>query len=469
MTALEIINAQLQILWLYLQRPAVQVQIVAIVLVVLLALGLTGLLQRLVKRFIAPAVAAAEDQPQMEATPEHPQHGISLWRLRRWIYITQPIYLPALGLILSQIAYLLIISRTQPVGLLLGFQVLLLLFLAYRGLTALLVSRLRPADAKFYDRFLLLPIFALLTAGLLLGSLSLRDVLLAFPLPSLFDIELTVGGAINFVLIIYFAFVLARLVRDVLHRTMQHRTQLDPDLEKSIVNTGRNLTIAGGILLALGSLGFSLTALSFIAGGLSVGIGTGLNKIAANFVSGILLWSDETVRMGDVIEINSEMGTIEKMGIRSTIVRTLDNVELIVPNEDFMTQVVVAYTKSSRIVRIAIEIGVGYGSDGSQVRELLLEIAADHGLVKKDPEPLVFFTNFGTSALNFKMLVWVDEPTQVGQVTSDLNFMILRRFRNAGIEIPFPQQDVRVAVENWPASLTAVDSAPEQEPEERDV
>jgi potassium-dependent mechanosensitive channel len=456
---LQLLLIQIRILWLYLQRPSVQLQILVLIGTFLLAILLAQALRWVVRRYLVPDVVAQledDDDNQMDnatatepvssdTTPptssnqNNPQTG---WR--RWLYAAQPLFLPTITFLCLQIFIPIFQINQQPVGLLLASQIVLLLFLLYRTVVALLYSRLRAKQARFYDRFLLFPAFLIFTLNLFLLNLNIRELLFQLPLPNFFGLELTIGDSINFVLIIAFAFIASRVVQDVLSHIVHRRIDLDKDIERSVVNLGRNATIAIGVILALGSLGISLTALTFIAGGLSVGIGAGLSTIASNLVSGVLLWSDDTVRLGDVIQINNEMGTVEKMGIRSTIVRTPDNVELIVPNEDFMTQVVTAYTKSNRLVRTAVHVGVSYNTDATQVRQILLDIAAEHGLVRDDPPPNVFFDTFGESSLDFRLMVWVDEPNLSTRVRSDLNFMILKRFRDAGIEIPFPQRELHL-------------------------
>ncbi len=490
---LQLLIDQLRILWLYVQRPTVQTQLLALMVTFLITAVFTRILRWVVRRYLVPDVVAyveavAEEEIQQaaqepedatfinEETGEIEPTSVSttdktdvpsaipqphFGQLRRWIYAIQPLFFPLTALVLLQILIPLMQALFQPIGLIIAAQFLLVLFLVYSTLEALLYSRLLAKQAHFYDRFLLLPVFLLFTLNIILYNLNVRDLIFGLPLPNPFSLDINIGDGLNFVLIIYFSFIFSRLAQDVLAYFILRRTELNKDMERSVVNLARNLIIGVGILAALGSLGFSLTALTFIAGGLSVGIGTGLSTIAANLVSGFLLWSDDTVRLGDVITINSEMGIVEKMGLRATIVRTFDNVELIVPNEDFMTQVVTAFTKSNRIVRATINVGVGYGSDSEQVRELLLEVARVHEMVNDEPSPIVFFDGFGDSSLDFRLLVWVDDPLLLGRVRSELHHKILASFREANIEIPFPQRDVHLDVSNWPPGLTRPSDDPQ--------
>lgn len=133
-------------------------------------------------------------------------------------------------------------------------------------------------------------------------------------------------------------------------------------------------------MVVFGTLGVNLTSLALIGTGLSVGIGFGLQQIIANFISGIVLLFEQSLRPGDVVEVNNQVGTVEKLNIRSTIIRTNDNVEIIVPNETFLTSQLTTYTKSDPLVRVSVPVGVGYDSNPKQVQQILMDTAVSHPL-----------------------------------------------------------------------------------------
>ena len=187
-----------------------------------------------------------------------------------------------------------------------------------------------------------------------------------------------------------------------------------------------------------------MTTLALISGGLSVGIGFGLQEIVANFISGIVLLFEQSLRPGDVVSMENEMGIVKSLGIRATTVRTLDNVEVIVPNQAFLTSAVTTYTKSDRIVRVKIPVGVSFGSDPKEIREVLLTIARQHHLVQEKPEPAVRFIGFGDSSIDFQLEIWLDDPMLAMTIKSDLRFMIWKAFAKRNIEIPFPQRDLHL-------------------------
>jgi small-conductance mechanosensitive channel len=197
-------------------------------------------------------------------------------------------------------------------------------------------------------------------------------------------------------------------------------------------------------LLALSTLGFDLSALTIIGGGLSVGIGFGLQELVANFISGILLMFEQSLRVGDVVEVSGQRGVVHDLRMRSTVLRTVDNNEILVPNKTLLTSIVTVLTLTEREVRRVVPVGVSYQSNPTQVRDALLKVAESHGVVLKDPAPAVFFTGFGDSSLDFELVVWAADSARGFTIASDLRYMIFSEFAKQGIEIPFPQRDLHV-------------------------
>ena len=176
----------------------------------------------------------------------------------------------------------------------------------------------------------------------------------------------------------------------------------------------------------------------------SIGIGIGLQRIVANFISGIVLLFEQSLRPGDVIDINGEIGTVGRLNIRSTVVRTLNNVEVIVPNENFVIKQVTTYTKSNQNVRLLLPVGVSYDADPREVKRVVIEAATKHGLVLDDPEPMLLFRGYGNSSLDFDLAVWIDQPQRAMFVRSDLYYMVFDALGRHDIEIPFPQRDLNL-------------------------
>ncbi len=197
-------------------------------------------------------------------------------------------------------------------------------------------------------------------------------------------------------------------------------------------------------LVALNVLGVSLTSLTVVAGGLSVGIGFGMQTIFNNFVSGLILLFGRSIQQGDIIQIGDLWCTVRTINIRSTIVETFDNASLIIPNSDLVTSQVTNWTKNNQTIRRDVLVGVAYGSDTERVRTTLLAIAEEHPDVLRRPKPIVLFNEFGASSLDFILRVWINDIDNSLSTLSDLRFAVDNAFRKEGIEIAFPQLDLHI-------------------------
>ncbi|RMG64890.1 MAG: potassium transporter KefA [Bacteroidetes bacterium] len=218
---------------------------------------------------------------------------------------------------------------------------------------------------------------------------------------------------------------------------------LEIGLQESIITISAYVAWFLGVLGALNALGFSGTSLTVAFGALGVGLGFGLQNIFNNFISGMILLFERPIQVGDAIEIDGTWGEVRKINVRSTVIQTWDNASLIIPNSEFISGRVTNWSFKDLSLRRNINVGVAYGSDIERVRETLLEIAHAHPQVYKNPEPSVLFTDFGDSALIFRLRVWttIDECLRV---ETDIRFEIDRLFRERGIEIAFPQRDIHI-------------------------
>lgn len=202
---------------------------------------------------------------------------------------------------------------------------------------------------------------------------------------------------------------------------------------------------AGGLFVGLQSLGVNLSSLVVFGGAVGVGVGLGLQNVVSNFVAGLILLIEQPIRMGDRVATKDTLGDVVKIGGRSTWIRTNDNVVLIVPNSDFINNAVTNWTANDPTVRISLQVGTGYSSDPEQVRAILLAAAAANSHVLKEPAPDVIFTSYGDNSINFTLRVWTAERAHTPAVLqSDLYFDLFRRFKDAGVELPFPQRDLHL-------------------------
>lgn len=199
-------------------------------------------------------------------------------------------------------------------------------------------------------------------------------------------------------------------------------------------------------LLTLNILGVDLTTLTVFSGAVGIGLGFGLQKIASNFISGIILLLEKSIEQGDLIELpDGTFGFVKRNGARSTLIETFDTKEILVPNEDFITNRVVNWTLSNSQGRVEIALGISYNSDIEKARDLMLEAAKEHPSCSQMHEPAVYLREFGDSSVNFILHFWVDDVTQGRWMPqSEVMFTIWKKFKENDIQIPFPQRDLHI-------------------------
>jgi small-conductance mechanosensitive channel len=273
--------------------------------------------------------------------------------------------------------------------------------------------------------------------------------------------RITIGTVMVAAAVLYVALMTSRALQAVLLQEVLPRRSMELGAQLSISRLVHYAIISIGFLLALHSLGFSLTNLTIIGGALGVGIGFGLQAIVNNFASGLILLFERPIKVGDTIQVGDEMAEVKHLGLRSTVIETYDNAEIVVPNSDLITNQVINWTLTERQVRLKLPVGVAYGSDVARVMGILMSCANEHEQVLKEPAPQVLFLEFGDSALNFELRVWISDFNNRRMVQSELNQAIDIRFRRAGIEIPFPQTDLHLRSVDEPAAA-ALNPAPVQ-------
>jgi potassium-dependent mechanosensitive channel len=237
--------------------------------------------------------------------------------------------------------------------------------------------------------------------------------------------------------------VIVRFWRHILREKLLDNKDLEPGLKDSVTSITVYIAWALGILIALRAFGLSTTSMAVAFGALGIGLGFGLQNIFSNFISGIILLFERPIQVGDAIEINGTWGEVRKINVRSTLVQTYDNASLIIPNADFISSQVTNWSFKDMRLRRTIVVGVAYGSDVNLVKKTLEEIAQKITWVLKFPVPQVLFSDFGDSALIFKLRIWTDIDHML-IVDSEIRFEIYRLFNERGIEIAFPQLDLHV-------------------------
>ncbi len=248
--------------------------------------------------------------------------------------------------------------------------------------------------------------------------------------------------------------VLSGVVTNILRTRILHAMHLSRGAEASISILVKYALITIGSIVLLQVWGLDLSSLTILASALGIGLGFGFQNIAKDFGSGLILLFERPIQVGDFIEVNDYKGTVEQINARSTLIRTLDRISIILPNSHFLDHEVINWSHLNPTSRIHLPVGVAYGSDANLVRSTLIEAVRTHPEVLSSPPPQVLFKGFGDSALDFELLVWITMPERQLLIKSDLYFLIEAAFQQHQIEIPFPQQDVNFRSGSLPIQLS---------------
>jgi len=201
-------------------------------------------------------------------------------------------------------------------------------------------------------------------------------------------------------------------------------------------------------LVTLDSVGVNVTAIFAASAALLIGIGLALQTFFQDIISGVFILIDQSVQVGDIIELDGKVGRIEEIKLRTTRAVTIDNKVLIIPNHLYLTNILYNWTQNGSVTRENVEVGVAYGSDIRLVEKILINVANNHESILDDPKPLVLFTNFGDSSLNFKLVFTLNDSFISAIPKSDLRFAIDKAFKENNISIPFPQRDIHIIDKN---------------------
>jgi small-conductance mechanosensitive channel len=255
-------------------------------------------------------------------------------------------------------------------------------------------------------------------------------------------ITVSVSSVIIGAVVVLLTIFIARWSSVLIERRLANRRHIDPGLRYTICRLAKYIIITVGLLVALKqAFAIDLTSIAVVFTALSVGIGFGLQYIAADIASGFILLFERPIRIGDRVTIGEDEGDVQSINLRTTVVTTNDRIAIIVPNSKLVSQRVVNWSYGDPRARIAIPIGVADDSDIEVVTETLIE--ASHGVsnVLDEPKPRVQFLKFGDYSLDFRLLVWTNQPRRHVQIRSDINYRIARLFRERSIRIPYPTQE----------------------------
>jgi small-conductance mechanosensitive channel len=258
--------------------------------------------------------------------------------------------------------------------------------------------------------------------------------------------EISIEGLAIFLLVLVSAILVSRLLRFILTEEIFPRSDLPRGVPGAVDVLTRYGVLLLGFMIALAAAGADFSRVTLLISALGVGIGFGLQNVVNNFVSGLILIFEHPVQVGDVVEVGSSSGEVRKIGFRASVLRTPDGADVVIPNSELVGARFINWSLSDRLRRISIPVGVAYGSDPDRVTEILLGVARKHPAVLAHPAPFVIFDRFGDSALNFTLFCW-SSVDSFFVARSELTIAINNAFKEAGVQIPFPQQDVHV---HWP-------------------
>lgn len=267
--------------------------------------------------------------------------------------------------------------------------------------------------------------------------------LLSTPLFELGNSSISVASLFVVLLILTVFYIISKIIERGVHNLLKNKS-IDQGVKGSIERFSRYLVVMIGAFVSLDTIGISLTSIAALGAVLMVGIGFGLQNIAQNFISGIIILLERPIKKNDIVYVGGVSGRVRDIRVRSTVIETRDDVAIIVPNSQFIAEQVVNDSFSGHQIRRTLKVGVAYGSDIEKVTQILTKIASGHEHVLKEPGPKVLFMDFGSSSLDFELRFWVSELWTTDVILSDLRYAIDREFRSGGVEIPFPQRDLHI-------------------------
>jgi len=275
------------------------------------------------------------------------------------------------------------------------------------------------------------------------------------------DTPVTIMSLVVFFIFLAVFIFLGSFTRRMLQSRVLSKLEIDPGLQYTLARVSQYIIVIIGVLVSFQFVGINLTSLAVVFGLLSVGIGFGLQNITANFISGLIVMFERPISVGDRVDVAGIEGDVTEINIRSTKIRTLNNISIIVPNTEFVSNSVINYSHGDPTFRLDINVGVAYSSDLDKVLKALNEVAEEHDKVMKQPKHQVHLTEFGDSAWEMQLRVWIPNVKERYILRNEFNQAIVRKFNELEIEIPFPQRDLHVR--------SSVSIPVESKPETKDV
>ena len=363
---------------------------------------------------------------------------ITLSSLRRVLF-------PLTALLLILVSRGILHAYKQPAQLLNIAVPLLLSFAGIRFLIYILRKSFKPSPLlKAWENIISISIWVVVALYLLDLLSPIRESMQSVGF-KLGQGQITLLSIVESILYIAIFFTFALWFASTVERYLRASTILNASLKVALAKFIKFLVITFAILIGLDTAGIDLTALAVFGGALGVGLGFGLQRITSNFISGFILLFDKSIKPGDVISIGDKFGWVQELRARYIVVRDRDGVDTLIPNENLVTTDVINWSYSDRNVRLKCPISISYNDDPEQAMQLMVEAAQITSRVLSDPAPVARLLKFGDNGIELECRVWINDPQQgINNVRSELNLNMWRKFREAGITIPFPQRDVYI-------------------------
>lgn len=424
----ELVQRVLLKLQVFAERPTVQIQLAALIGCLILAI--------LIARYATSHIDAMMQWLNSRL-------GNQLRISTRIISIlTRYLTFPISAMLLIEAIRRLLTAQGIVTGLMGHFTWILVTIFLFQCFISMLYILFKKNEVSRYHYRLFLPLLILAIAMEALSDLVSMRELASVVLATIFGNPLTLGALFIATVGLYFWTDAIHGMQDLVYKLITRHSSADPGTTKASLTLLRYLLIIVGILYALSQLQLDSTTLAAITGGLSVGIGFGLREILSNFISGLLLLFERSLHPGDVIEVDGELSVVENFSIRATTVRTLNNVELVIPNQTFFTSSFKTYTGSDHTIRVPIIVKTDCEIEPKAVIRVLCDAALAHEEVLKKPEPSVFILEYADNVAVFQLNIWVDNPVISPRISSEVRILVWDAFGEHGIALPFPESEI---------------------------
>jgi small-conductance mechanosensitive channel len=431
----------------FLGRVAVQRQLIAFVLILFVAWYLSKPLAKWLGRLYGRWLEGQRKRVAAEGTEsmtEDTHVRTSLQILQPLLQIAQLIAFPLIAIFLTSLTFLLFESLGWTSGLLVDASLLLVVFLAYRLFIGILLMLFNQQKVFYYETRFFKPLFVVIIILLIINNITELSALARVPLFPFLGGTLTLGTLFLATIGLYLWIVGTGFIQEVLQSVITNITSADPGVVEASLILFRYLMIAVAVIVVFQLIGIDATTLAAILGGLSIGIGFAMQDVLKNFMGGIILLFEGTVRPGDWIAVGDTIGRAEGLSIRSTTLRATDSIEYIVPNQEFLSSTIVAYTHSEPSLMIKVPVGVSYDSNVQEVQDVLIDVAKQNPDILPLPAPTAPLQGFGESTIDFELRGWIEDVQYKAGIEAGLRVMIVDAFAKNNIEMPNNQLDVHL-------------------------